>query len=49
MEKNEPTKFDPDGRDPALVETFRWLAEVEGVQFDRDAVPTGKNGCAIRR
>lgn len=42
MEKDEPPKFDPDGRDPALVETFRWLAECTGTPFDREAVPTGK-------
>ncbi|HXF65633.1 MAG TPA: hypothetical protein VNK67_02895 [Burkholderiales bacterium] len=41
MRTNEPPKFDPDGRDPALVATFRWLAETMGTEFDREAVPIG--------
>jgi hypothetical protein len=34
-------QFDADGRDPALVETFRWYAERTGNAFDREAVPIG--------
>lgn len=34
-------QFDADGRDPELVETFRWFAERTGTPFDREAVPIG--------
>jgi len=41
MANTKPSQFDADGRDPALVETYRWHAENTGTTFDRQAVPVG--------